>query len=79
MDLIDTQSLSDGEWKWIMVYQDHFTKFVSLRPLRAKSAVEVATNLFDIFSIFGVPYMLPIRQWSRISKYCLYHRENIFG
>jgi len=32
MDLIDMQSLSDGEWKWIMVYQDHFTKFVSLRP-----------------------------------------------
>ena len=58
MDLIDMQSLSDGEYKWIMVYQDHFTKFVSLRPLKAKSAVEVATNLFDIFSIFGVPYML---------------------
>jgi len=28
LDLIDMQSLSDGEWKWIMVYQDHFTKFV---------------------------------------------------
>ncbi len=41
-----------------MVYQDHFTKFVSLRPLKAKSAVEVATNLFEIFSIFGVSYML---------------------
>ena len=58
MDLIDMQSLADGEMKWIIVYQDHFTKFVSLRPLKQKSAVEVATNLFDIFSIFGVPYIL---------------------
>ena len=39
MDLIDFQSLPDGEFKWIMVYQDHLTKFVVLRPLKAKEAV----------------------------------------
>ena len=58
MDLVDMQSCADGEFKWIMVYQDHFTKFVQLRPLRSKTATEVANSLFEIFSIFGVPYIL---------------------
>ena len=58
MDLVDMQSCADGEFKWIMVYQDHFTKFVQLRPLRSKTATELANSLFEIFSIFGVPYIL---------------------
>ena len=58
MDLIDFQTCADGEFKWLLVYQDHFTKLVQLRPIRAKSAIEVATALFDIFSIFGVPAIL---------------------
>ena len=58
MDLVDMQSCKDGDYKWIVVYQDHFTKFIQLRPLKAKSAVEVADGLFDISSIFGVPYIL---------------------
>ena len=28
MDLVDMQTLPDGDYKWIMVYQDHFTKFI---------------------------------------------------
>ena len=58
MDLIDMQTCPDGEYKWLLVYQDHFTKFVQLRPLKNKSAVEVASALLDIFSIFGVPAIL---------------------
>ena len=58
IDLIDLQTLPDGEFKWILVYQDHFSKFIQLRPLRAKSAVEVCNSLFDIFSILGVPIIL---------------------
>ena len=58
MDLIDFQTCADGEFKWLLVYQDHFTKLVQLRPIRAKSAIEVANALFDIFSIFGVPAIL---------------------
>ncbi|CAF1106796.1 unnamed protein product [Brachionus calyciflorus] len=58
MDLIDMQTLPDGEYKWLMVYQDHFTKFLQLRPLRAKIAIEVASALIDVFSILGVPYLL---------------------
>ena len=53
MDLIDFQTCSDGEFKWLLVYQDHFTKFVQLRPLKPKAAIQVANSLRDIFSIIG--------------------------
>jgi hypothetical protein len=52
------QTLPDGDYKWLLVYQDHFTKFIQLRPIKAKSAIEVAGLLFDIFCIFGIPYIL---------------------
>jgi hypothetical protein len=38
-----------------LVYQDHFTKFIQLRPLKAKSSIEVTNAQFDIFSyLWGV-------------------------
>ena len=58
MDLIDFQTCADGEFKWLLVYQDHFTKFVQLRPIQSKGAHDVAEALLDIFSIFGVPAIL---------------------
>jgi hypothetical protein len=41
-----------------LVYQDHFTKFVVLRPIKAKSAICVAEALLEIFSLLGVPAIL---------------------
>ena len=41
-----------------MVYQDHLTKFVMLRPLRRKSAQEVVDNLLDVFCLLGPPHIL---------------------
>ena len=41
VDLIDMQSQPDGELKWILVYQDHLTKFVQLRPTKSKCAPEL--------------------------------------
>ena len=58
IDLIDMQSLPDGEYRWILVYQDHFTKFVVLRPIKQKSAVCVVEALFNIFTLFSVPAIL---------------------
>eukprot|EP00102_Acyrthosiphon_pisum_P023276 XP_016660486.1 PREDICTED: Ig-like and fibronectin type-III domain-containing protein 2 [Acyrthosiphon pisum] len=40
VDLVDFQSLPDGKFKWILNYQDHRTKFLSLRPLESKRASE---------------------------------------
>jgi len=58
VDLIDMQSMKHGDKKWIMVYQDHFTKFCILRPLASKRAAEVAYQLTDIFLTIGAPSIL---------------------
>ncbi|CAF1326926.1 unnamed protein product [Adineta steineri] len=58
VDLIDMQSSPDGEFKFILNYQDHFTKFSILRPLKSKTAAEVAFNLSYIFTTFGAPAIL---------------------
>ncbi|CAG4949101.1 unnamed protein product [Parnassius apollo] len=58
VDLIDIQSQDDGDYKFIMVYQDHLTKFVQLRLLKSKRAEEVAYHLLDIFTTFGAPSIL---------------------
>ncbi|KAK3927020.1 KRAB-A domain-containing protein 2 [Frankliniella fusca] len=58
VDLIDMQSSPDGEYRFIMVYQDHLTKFCQLRALKRKTAEEVVENLIDIFCIFDAPCVL---------------------
>ncbi|XP_035207888.1 KRAB-A domain-containing protein 2-like [Stegodyphus dumicola] len=58
VDLIDFQSQSDGNYKFILVYQDHFTKFVILRPLQTKRAEENAMHFLNIFLLFGAPRVL---------------------
>ena len=42
VDLIDMQSEPDGYYRFIMNYQDNLTKFTILRPLKSKTAEEVA-------------------------------------
>ncbi|KAK4328712.1 hypothetical protein Pmani_000907 [Petrolisthes manimaculis] len=59
VDLIDMQNMPSGSnKKWIMVYQDHLTKFCILRALTSKRAAEVAFHLLDIFLLFGAPVIL---------------------
>lgn len=58
VDLIDMQSQADGEYRFIMVYQDHVTKFVQIKALKTKRAEEVAKHIIDIFCIFGAPMIL---------------------
>lgn len=58
VDLVDLQSMPDGDWKWLMNYQDHTTKFTHLRPLRSKEASGVAVELLKIFLEFGAPAIL---------------------
>ena len=42
VDLIDTQSQPDENFKRILEYQDHLTKFVRLHPAKPKRAPETA-------------------------------------
>ena len=58
IDLVDYQSLPDGEYKWILNAQDHMTKFSHLRPLKFKSASCVAWALYKIFCRCGAPVIL---------------------
>jgi transposase InsO family protein len=58
VNLIDMQSNSDRDMTFILVYQDHLTKFVLLRSLHSKRADEVAYHLLDIFTTFGAPNIL---------------------
>ncbi|GFW08317.1 KRAB-A domain-containing protein 2 [Trichonephila clavipes] len=58
VDLIDLQSNRDSEYKFMMVYQDHLTKFVQLRSLKTKRAEEVAYHILSIFLTFSAPAIL---------------------
>jgi hypothetical protein len=60
VDLINCEAYADGEFKYIMNYQDHFTKFVHLYPLKTKTAAEVAWHLLEIFLTFGAPAILQL-------------------
>jgi len=52
------QSEPDGYYRFIMNYQDRLTKFTILRPLKSKTAEELAYQLMDIFCMFGAPFRL---------------------
>ena len=58
VDLVYMQSMSDGDFKFSMHYQDHLTKFSVLRALTSKRALEVGSQLLDIFLLIGAPHIL---------------------
>lgn len=58
VDLIDFQSRPDRTYKFILVYQENLTKFVQIRALKTKQAIEVAKRIYEIFLIFGAPAIL---------------------
>jgi hypothetical protein len=58
IELIDMQAQSDGDFKFILVYQDYLTKYILLHLLKHKRAKEVAYILLDIFTTFGASAIL---------------------
>ena len=58
VNLIDYQSRPDGEYKFVLVYQDHFTKYVLLRALKKKTMEAIVNELFGMFIDFGAPVIL---------------------
>ena len=57
VDLIDMQSKTQGDIKFILNYQDHLIKFILFRALKSKRA-EVAYQLLDVFTTIGTPSVL---------------------
>lgn len=58
VDLMDLQTFPDKDYKWLMQYQDHLTRFCFLRPLKSKRIKEVAIELLKIFLEVGCPNIL---------------------
>ena len=51
------QSQKDEDYRFILNYQDHLTKMMVLRPLKTKTAEEVAYHLVGIFCNKGSPHV----------------------
>ncbi|KAK3924089.1 KRAB-A domain-containing protein 2 [Frankliniella fusca] len=58
IDLIDMQTSPDGEFRFILVVQDHLTKFIHLTALPHKESLCVAQHVVEIFLVFGAPSVL---------------------
>ncbi|XP_068237066.1 KRAB-A domain-containing protein 2-like [Palaemon carinicauda] len=58
VDLVDIQIMKDGSYHFILHYMEYLTKFHVIRPLKSKTAVEVANELLFIFLDIGAPHIL---------------------
>ncbi|CAG8682213.1 7422_t:CDS:2, partial [Gigaspora rosea] len=58
IDIIDFSQNPYDSFKYIVHARDHFTRFSWARPIKSSTALEVATFLFEIFTIFGPPTIL---------------------
>lgn len=56
--MIVMESAPDRGYKYILNYQDHFSKFLFLRAMKTKTAAETAYNLIDIFCTITPPTVL---------------------
>lgn len=78
VDLIDMQSSPDGEYKFIMHYQDLHTKLSFLRSLKSKRPKEIAHALLDIFTIIGAPSVLQSNNGREFSSQIVGELSNIW-
>ena len=58
INTIDFHRQPHNGYSYILYYYDHETKFNSLRPLHSTEPAEIATQLVDVFTIFGAPRIL---------------------
>lgn len=57
-DLVDMQGQECQDFRFFLVYQDHFTKFTLIRPLKRKTAKATNAIIFDFFCTLGPPDIL---------------------
>lgn len=59
IDLVDLSTHPSNNFKYILIVQDHFTKFCRIIPLMSKRASEIVYNLFThVFTVVGAPMIL---------------------
>ena len=84
VDLMDFRDMSEEHnmsesgisYFWLLVFQDHLTKFIRLRPLKNKCAVEVVDVIKDIFCELGIPHILQSDNGREFKNYILYSLIN---
>ena len=58
VDLIDFQSMPDGDFNFLMNYQDHGVKLLLSKAITRKTASCVAWGLLEFFTLIGPPSIL---------------------
>ena len=58
VDLVDFQSMPDGEFRFLLNYIDHGIKFLFSVPIVRKRASCIAIALLQIFTVIGPPMIL---------------------
>jgi len=58
IDCIDLQSMPDGNFVYLLNYQDHGVKFMFSIPMTSKRSSAVAWALIEIFTTIGPPLIL---------------------
>ena len=58
VDLIDFQSMPNGDFRFLLNYLDHGVRFLFSIPLKRKQASCVAIALLEIFTVIGPPMIL---------------------
>jgi hypothetical protein len=58
--LIDFQSMPDGNFRFLLNYNDHGVKFLFSIPLTGKHASCIAIALLEIFTVVGQPMILQL-------------------
>ena len=80
-DLIDMQGDPDGDFKYILTAQDHYTKMVHLRAIKQKTKEEVSDALLEIFlTTNGAPKILQTdngREFSFFNQ-CILQMEKLW-
>jgi hypothetical protein len=67
VDLIDFQSMLDGDFRFLLIYIDHGIKFLFSIPIVRKRASCIAIALFQIFTVIGPPMILQSDNGSEFS------------
>jgi hypothetical protein len=76
VDLIDFQSMPNGDFRFLLNYLDHGVKFLFSIPLKRKRASCVAIALLEIFTVIGPPMILQSDNGKEFSGAAVTSRES---
>jgi hypothetical protein len=81
VNLIDFQSMLDGDFRFLLNYIDHGVKFLFSIPLTRKHASYIAIALLEIFTVVGPPMILQSDNGNEFNTVAMTRKQvnNCFG